>query len=95
MSLKETVKPITYLKNHAASIIHEAAESGRPLIVTQNGEAKAVVMGIVQYDEWKRDLALLKILAMSEADISSGRTISQKEAFRRAHSAIRRAAADE
>ena len=95
MSFKETVKPITYLKNHAAEVVHEAAENGRSLIVTQNGEAKAVVMGIAQYDEWKREFALLKILALGEADVSSGRTVSQDEAFRRAEAVIQRAATDE
>ena len=45
MDLNEAVKSITYLKNNTAQVVREAAESGRPLVVTQNGEAKAVVMG--------------------------------------------------
>ena len=88
MNLKETVKPITYLKNNAAEVVREAHDNGRLMIVTQNGEAKAVVMGVDQYDEWKRTLALLKLIALGEADISAGRVISQDEAFRRAEGAI-------
>ena len=95
MSLKEDVKPITYLKSHASEIIHNAEKTGRMLIVTQNGEAKAVVMGITQYDEWKKALALLKILAMGEADVSAGKMVSQEEAFRRAAKAIRQATTDD
>jgi len=94
MDLQEVVKPITYLKNNAAEVVREAAESGRLLVVTQNGEAKAVVMGVAQYDEWKRTLALLKILAQGEADVAANRVVDQAEAFRRAGAAIHRASSD-
>jgi prevent-host-death family protein len=94
MDLREVVKPITYLKNNAAEVVREAAESGRLLVVTQNGEAKAVVMGVAQYDEWKRTLALLKILAQGEADVAAKRVVDQAEAFRRAGTAVHRASGD-
>jgi prevent-host-death family protein len=95
MNLKETVKPITYLKNNVAEVVREAYENGRLMIVTQNGEAKAVVMGVEQYDEWKRTLALLKLIAQGEADIPAGRLAEQGEALRRAEAQIQKAAADE
>jgi prevent-host-death family protein len=94
MNLREVVKPITYLKNNAAEVVREAAESGRLLVVTQNGEAKAVVMGVAQYTEWRRTLALLKILAQGEADVGAKRLVGQDEAFRRADAAIRRTSDD-
>lgn len=94
MNLRETVKPITYLKSNAAEVVREAHENGRLMVVTQNGEAKAVLMGVAQYDEWKRTLALLKLLAQSEADVSANRTLEQDEAFSRAEAAIQKAAAD-
>ena len=93
MNLKESVKPITYLKNNAAEVVREAHENGRLMIVTQNGEAKAVVMGVNQYDEWKQTLALLKVMALGEADVSAGRVMDQVEAFHRAEAAIRKVAA--
>ena len=93
MDLTEVVKPITYLKNNAAKVVR-AAESGRTLVVTQNGEAKAVVMGVAQYTEWRRALALLKLLAQGEADIASNRVVKQAEAFRRAETALHRASGD-
>lgn len=95
MNLRETVKPITYLKSNAAEVVREAHENGRLMVVTQNGEAKAVLMGVAQYDEWKRTLALLKLLAQSEADVSADRMIAQDDAFSRAEAAILKAAADE
>ncbi len=94
MNLKEVVKPITYLKANAAEVVRQAAESGRTLVVTQNGEARAVVMGVTQYDEWRRTLALLKLLAQGEADVASHRVVEQREAFARAAAAARRASGD-
>ena len=94
MNLKETVKPITYLKSNAAEVVREAHENGRLMVVTQNGEAKAVLMGVAQYDEWKCTLALLKLLAQSEADVSANRLLEQGDAFSRADAAIQKVAAD-
>ena len=94
MNLTEVVKPITYLKNHAAEVVRDAAESGQLFVVTQNGEAKAVVMGVAQYTEWRRALVLLKLLAQGEADLASHRVVSQTEAFRRAETSLSRASGD-
>ncbi len=82
MNLREVVKPITYLKSNAAEVVREAAESGRLLVVTQNGEAKAVLMGVAQYTEWRRTMALLKLLAQGEADVAEKRLVDQPEVFR-------------
>jgi prevent-host-death family protein len=83
------------LKNNAAEVVRDAHENGRLMIVTQNGEAKAVVMGVEQYDEWKRTLALLKLIAQGEAEIAVGRLIGQDEAFGRAKAGMQKAAAGE
>jgi len=83
------------LKNNAAEVVRDAAEKGRTLVVTQNGEAKAVLMGVEQYQEWRRTLALLKMVAQGEADIAAGRVVSQSEALARARKAAKRAGADE
>ncbi len=94
MKLPDVVKSITYLKNNAAEVVREADESGRMLVVTQNGEAKAVVMGVAQFNEWRRTLALLKMLAQGEADAAANRVVEQGVAFRRAEAAIRRTSGD-
>ncbi|MBN1948022.1 MAG: type II toxin-antitoxin system Phd/YefM family antitoxin [Bradymonadales bacterium] len=95
MGLKETIKPITYLKNNAAEVVREAHEKGRLLVVTQNGEAKAVVMSIDQYDEWKQTLAMLKLIALGEADIRAGRLVEQDVLFQRMETVISRVAGDD
>ena len=76
MSLKDQVKPITYLKNRTADLVREVTESGRSVVITQNGEAKVVVMDVEAYDRWRDAMAMLKILAQSQGDVEAGRTVS-------------------
>jgi prevent-host-death family protein len=91
---KRDVRPITELKNQTADLVREVSEQGRPITITQNGEAKVVVMDVDTYDRWRVALALLKILAQGEADVARGRTLKQIEVFRRARRAIGRTARD-
>jgi prevent-host-death family protein len=90
MKHKRDVRPITYLKNNTADLIREVAENHRTVLITQNGEAKAVVMDVGVYDQWKSAFALLKILSHSEAELEAGRTVPQQEAFDGAEAAIQR-----
>jgi len=89
VDLKKDVKPITYLKNRTADLVREVTEGGRTMMITQNGEAKVVVMDVETYDRWHSAMALLKILAHAEADVDSGRTVKQEQAFDRALQRIR------
>ena len=66
-------KPISYLKSHAASIADDIAESGEPLLITQNGEAMLVVMDVYTYERQQETLALLKLLSLGQRDIAAGR----------------------
>lgn len=66
------VKPITYLKSHAADIVKALTESRKPLLITQNGEAKLVVIDVKSYEEQAETLALLKILALGNKEIEAG-----------------------
>jgi len=84
MKLKEDVKPITFLKNNAARLVQEVAEHRRTVTITQNGQAKAVLIDVETYDRWRDTLSLMKMVSQGEADISSGRAVSQDEAFARA-----------
>ncbi len=84
MRLKEAVRPITYLKARAADVVQDVAENGAPYVITQKGEAKAVLMGVEQYDAWKRALALMKLISMGEAEAARGETVPLEEAFARA-----------
>ena len=82
MTRATRIKPISYFKANAAEIIQELAEVGEPMIITQNGEAKAVIQDIVSYEQTQETLALLKILALAERNIEEGRYRPAKEVFR-------------
>ncbi len=90
MAGKRDIRPITELKNQTADLVREVSEQGRPITITQNGEAKVVVMDVDTYDRWRAAMALLKILAQGEADVARGRMLKQVETFRRARRAIGR-----
>ena len=94
MPKRGDVRPITQLKNRTADLVREVSEKGRPITITQNGEAKVVVMDVESYDRWRSSMALLKMLALGEADVERGRTVKQTEAFRRARKEIERSAGD-
>jgi len=77
------VKPISYVKANAAELIRELAEKREPLIITQNGEAKAVMQDLATYEATQETLALLKILALGRRQVEAGKTIPLAEATRR------------
>ena len=89
MLLQHAVKPISFVKAHAAELIRDIAATGSPVIITQNGEAKAVLQDIGEYERMQETLALLKILALSRKDLEDGRVKPMTEAF----AAIRKRAA--
>ena len=72
MKLSSQIKPISYLKSHAAEIVRTLGDQGEPLIITQNGEAKAVLQGIDSYEQMQETVALLKILALGTSEIDAG-----------------------
>lgn len=83
MTQAERIKPISYLKSNAAEIVRTLAEQGEPLIITQNGEAKAVLQDIGSFEKTQETLALLKILALGNKQIAEGRTVRASDAVKR------------
>lgn len=73
MRYSSQVKPISYLKANAAEVLTRLAEQREPLVITQNGEAKAVLQDVASFEETQETLALLKILALSNQDVASGK----------------------
>ncbi len=73
MRYSSQVKPISYLKANAAEVLLQLAEQREPMIITQNGEAKAVIQDVASFEETQETLALLKILALGNRDIEAGR----------------------
>ncbi len=73
MKFSTQVKPISYLKSHAAEIVRDITENREPMLITQNGEAKLVVMDVKSYEEQEETFALLKILALGNREIEQGK----------------------
>lgn len=67
------IKPISYLKANAAEVLKRLAEQREPMLITQNGEARAVMQDIASYESTQETLALLKILALGNRDIEEGK----------------------
>jgi len=81
MQLSQDIKPISYLKAKTADVINSVNENQRTIIITQNGEAKAVVQDIKSYENLQNSLNLLKLIVQSENDIDNGNVISQDHMF--------------
>lgn len=73
MRYSTQVKPISYLKANAAEVLTHLAEQREPLVITQNGEAKAVLQDVASYEETQETLALLKILAIGNQQVAAGK----------------------
>jgi prevent-host-death family protein len=73
MRYASQVKPISYLKANAAEVLAHLTEQREPLVITQNGEAKAVLLDVASFDETQETLALLKILALGNQDVTAGK----------------------
>jgi len=80
MSLSSQIKPISYLKSHAAEIVKDFPTNPEPLIITQNGEVKMVVMGIAEYERQQEAFALLKLVSMGKKESAQGR-VTDVDAF--------------
>lgn len=83
MRLSDQIKPISYLKAHAAEIIRNLGNDGEPLIITQNGEAKVIIQDIKSYEETQETMALLKILALGNRQIEEGKLLSAEKTINR------------
>jgi prevent-host-death family protein len=81
MKFSSQIKPISYLKNHTAEIVRDLSESRQPMLITQNGEAKLVVMDVKSYEEWEETLVLLKTLALGNREIEQGKFRDVEQVF--------------
>lgn len=83
MKLSTQIKPISYFKANAAEIVRELAVQREPMVITQNGEATAVIQDIASYEETQESLALLKILALGNRQIETGRVVPASTVIKR------------
>ncbi len=81
MKASESVKPISYLKANAAKILQDINNTNKTVVITQNGEAKAILQDIKQYEQLQDSLALLKILAISNKNLKNKNYKTVSESF--------------
>lgn len=82
MKMSEQIKPISYLKAHAAEIVRNLSKQQKPLVITQNGEAKAVIQDIESYEQTQQTIALLKILSLGLRQIEEGKVLPAADAIK-------------
>ncbi len=81
MSLKKDIRPITYLKAKAADLLNQVNETQRPVIITQNGEPRAVLQDTKSYEDMRYALGLMKLISQGEEDIRKEKVRSQDDVF--------------
>ena len=82
MKYSTQIRPISYLKANAAQVVRELAASREPLVITQNGEATAVIQDVASYEETQETMALLKILALGNKQLEEGKLVPATEVLR-------------
>jgi len=75
MKPSERIKPVSYVQSHVTEIVGSLPETGEPLVITQDGEAKAVLLDYDSYERSRETLALLKILALGNKQIDEGKVV--------------------
>ncbi len=81
MNITNDIKPVTYLKSRAADLLEQINETHRPVIITQNGEPRAVLQDPQSYEAMRNAIGILKLVSQGEADIRSGKTLDQDVVF--------------
>ena len=82
MNFSEDIRPVTYLKSRAADLLKQINETHRPVIITQNGEAKAVLQDPESYENMRNAIGILKMISLGEEDSRAGRVKTQEEVFK-------------
>lgn len=82
MKYSESIKPISYIKTHLAQIVRNLNETQSPMIITQNGEAKAVVLDIKQYEQMQESMAMLELIAQGKKNLAEGKYRPASKVFR-------------
>jgi len=81
MSIINDIKPVTYLKAKAADLLNQINQTHRPVIITQNGEPRAVLQDPQSYENMRNTIGILKLISQGEADIRNGRSKLQEDVF--------------
>jgi len=81
MNITNDIKPVTYLKSKAADLLKQINETHRPVIITQNGEPKAVIQDPQSFENMRKAIGILKLISIGEEDIKNGNVFGQEDVF--------------
>ncbi|MBU3946611.1 MAG: type II toxin-antitoxin system Phd/YefM family antitoxin [Proteobacteria bacterium] len=81
MNITNDIKPVTYLKSRAADLLKQINDTHRPVIITQNGEPRAVLQDPESYENMRNAIGLLKLISQGESDVKDGKVKLQEEVF--------------
>jgi prevent-host-death family protein len=81
MNISRDIKPVTYLKARASNLLKQINETHHPVVITQNGEPRAVLQDPESYENMRNAIGLLKLISLGEKGIRGGRSKSQDEVF--------------
>ncbi len=90
MNITSDIKPITYLKNRAADVLQQINETHRPVIITQNGEPRAVLQDPESYENMRNAIGILKLMSQGEDDVKLGNVKAQEKVFTDIEKRVRR-----
>lgn len=89
MKILSDIKSVTNLKTNAAALLEQVNETHRPVVITQNGEPKAVLQDPQSYENMRNALGILKLLSQGKEDVKSGKTFSHEQVFEKLENLIR------
>ncbi len=81
VKISTDIKPVTYLKSRAKDMLEQVNETHRPIIITQNGEPRAVLQDTESYENMRNAIGILKLISLGEEDIRKGQSKSQDDVF--------------
>ena len=81
MNISQDIRPVTYLKSRAADLLKQVNETHRPVVITQNGEPKAILQDPKSFENMRNAIGILKLISQGDDEIRSGKSKSQQEVF--------------
>jgi prevent-host-death family protein len=81
MRISKDIRPITYLKSKAPDLLKQINETHRPVVITQNGEPRAVLQDPESYENMRNAIGILKLISQGEQDVKAGKSKSQEGVF--------------
>ena len=82
VNLVQDLRPISYVKANTTEVVNYVGNTKSPVVITQNGEAKAVIIDIESYQKTINAINMAKLLSFSEKDIKNGNLITHENAKR-------------